>query len=173
MSTWKKIVQNVAPALATALGGPFAGIAVRELGKGLLGNEAAAEAEVAAAIESGGADAIVKLKQLDQDFAKEMARIGIDLEKLAVQDRADARARQVAMKDWVPSALAIAVVIAFFVLLFLMLNYTIPEPNRDAVNLLLGMLAGSLTSVMTYYFGSSAGSRAKDEVLGRVAGTKK
>ena len=44
--------------------------------------------------ESELAELVAKLRQLDQDFAKEMARIGIDLEKLAVQDRADARARQ-------------------------------------------------------------------------------
>ena len=50
-----------------------------------------------------------------------------------------------------------------------MLNHAIPEANKSAFDILLGMLGGNLLTVMTYYFGSSRGSRAKDEILGRAA----
>ena len=48
-----------------------------------------------------------------------------------------------------------------------MLSHSIPETNKSTFDILLGMLAGSLTTVMTYYFGSSLGSREKDAILGR------
>lgn len=168
MKGWKSIVATVAPALATALGGPLAGLAVREIGKGVLGKEDAKEAEVAAAIATGGSEMFGKLKELDLQFEARMAELGIELERLDVEDRANARARQIALRDWVPSVLAVANAVAFFALLFLMMKRPIPEANRDAINILLGVLGGSLGTVMTYYFGSSHGSRAKDEVLGRA-----
>jgi len=92
----------------------------------------------------------------------------VKLEEIEAQDRASARAREIATKDWVPAALAITNALAFFVLLFLMLSHSIPETNKSAFDILLGMLAGSLTTVMTYYFGSSRGSREKDAILGRA-----
>ena len=52
MSNWKAIVGTVAPALATALGGPLAGVAVKAIADKVLGKPAATEADVAAAIEA-------------------------------------------------------------------------------------------------------------------------
>jgi len=170
MKGWKQIIGAVAPTLATALGGPLAGMAVKEIAGKVLGKPEANEAEVAQAIGTAGPDTIVKLKELDQAFAARMAELAIDLEKIDQSDRADARARQVAMRDWTPTVLAIANATAFFILLFLMLNHSIPDTNRSAFDILLGMLGGSLGTVMTYYFGSSRGSHAKDEILGRAAG---
>ena len=34
---------------------------------------------------------------------------------------------------------------------------------------MLGMLASGVTTVLTYYFGSSSSGRAKDAVIGRIA----
>lgn len=170
MKDWKGLVRTVAPALATALGGPMAGIAVREIGGKLLGNSEAGEDAVAAAVASSSPETLLKLKELDQTFSKQMAELGVELEKIDAGDRANAREREKALKDWVPSALAVANLAAFFTLLFMILTHTIPAPNRDAFNMLLGMLAGNMLTVMTYYFGSSHGSRAKDEVIGRAVG---
>jgi hypothetical protein len=169
-STWKGIIGTVAPALATALGGPLAGAAVKTIADKVLGTPDASEADVAAAITAGASpDMLLKLKQADQDFARAMADAGIKLEELEAADRANARAREIATKDWVPAALAVTNALAFFILLFLMLSRAVPEANKSAFDILLGMLAGSLTTIMTYYFGSSRGSREKDAILGRVA----
>lgn len=172
MSTnWKGIVGTVAPALATALGGPLAGVAVKTIADRVLGKPAASEADVAAAIESGASpELLLKLKQADQDFAKAMADAGIKLEELEVQDRASARAMQMATRDWVPGALAVVFVAGFFVLLALMMRTQIPTENRDLLIAMVGTLGGAVMTILTFYFGSSRGSREKDAILGRVVG---
>jgi len=69
----------------------------------------------------------------------------------------------------VPSALAITIAVSFFIVLFVMFRIPVPEANRDAVHILLGMLEGALLTVLNFEFGSSRSSRDKDAVLGRVA----
>jgi hypothetical protein len=165
---WKKLVGAVAPALATALGGPLAGVAVKEIGSKLLGKPDADEAAVAAAVAGATPADLIKLKELDHAFAAQMAEAGIKLEEIEAADRANARARQIATKDWVPSALAITVITSFLALLYLMSIHQMPEANRSTFDILLGMLAGAVTSVFSYYFGSSKGSRDKDAVIGRA-----
>lgn len=169
MKLWKDIISAVAPALATALGGPLAGLAVREIGGKILGKEEATENEVAAAIAGATPETLAKLRELDQQFQTRMAELGIKLEELENADRADARARDVAAKDRIPAILAIVHAAAFFALLFVMFTTSVPQTNRDAFNILLGMLSTSMLTIMTYYFGSSRGSKAKDEILGRAA----
>ena len=168
-ANWRGIIGTVAPALATALGGPLAGVAVRAIAEKVLGKPEASEADVAAAVAAAGPELLLKLREADQAFARAMAEAGIKLEEIEAQDRASARAREIATRDWVPAALAITNALAFFILLFLMISHSIPETNKSAFDILLGMLAGSLTTIMTYYFGSSRGSREKDTILGRVA----
>lgn len=49
----------------------------------------------------------------------------------------------------------------FFALLFIVP----PDANRDTINMFCGFLSGTaLTTVITYFFGSSSGSKKKDEV---------
>lgn len=173
MSGWKDVVRSVAPTIAMALGGPLAGAATAALSDKLLGKPDASQQDIQKVLEGTlSPDNLLKLKQAEQDFQAKMAEIGVDLERIAEQDRESARNRQVALKDWVPSALALALAASFFVLLFLMLTRTIPDANKDAFNILLGMLGGSLATVMTYYFGSSSGSAKKDETLAKALQSK-
>jgi hypothetical protein len=63
----------------------------------------------------------------------------------------------------VGAVLAVIVVLGFFGLLFMLSRN--PTVNHDALNVLYGSLGASVTGVMGYYFGSSAGSRAKTDLL--------
>lgn len=76
MSGFADILKTVAPALATAIGGPLAGAAVSFLASKLGVDPAVVEQTVAG---MGPAD-LVKLKQMDLDFKIEMAKIGISLD---------------------------------------------------------------------------------------------
>lgn len=90
---WKKIAAAVAPTLATALGGPLAGVAVSAISDKLLGKPDGTEAEVAAAITAGGSDALARLREAEQAFTVRMRELDIDIEKLHQADRDGARDR--------------------------------------------------------------------------------
>lgn len=98
MSAWTTIrdttvatLATVAPALATALGGPLAGQAVAVLGQKLLGKPNATHEEVDAAIVGATPDQLLALKKEDHDFAEKMKAAGVDLRRIAAQDRDSAR----------------------------------------------------------------------------------
>lgn len=71
------VLKTVAPAIASALGGPLAGAAVEFLA-GKFGTEKTADA-VAQTVSAMTADP-VKMKQLDDEFQLEMAKVGIQLD---------------------------------------------------------------------------------------------
>lgn len=162
---WKAILSQVAPTIATALGGPMAGGVVKKLAGVLLGKDDASEAEVEKAVLAASPEVYEKLRLAEIEYSKFIADNGIQLEKLAVEDRSNARAREIALRDWVPAALAITFNAAFFYMLFALLRQAVPTDNRDAFNILLGMLSGGMTTVLTYYFGSSRGSERKTEMI--------
>ena len=65
MKGWKEIIGTVAPTLATALGGPLAGVATQAISAALLGKADGSEDEIAAAFSVGGADALQKARDAD------------------------------------------------------------------------------------------------------------
>lgn len=64
------------------------------------------------------------------------------------------------------------VIIGFFTLLIILVFSAIPEQNKDLLNLVVGALIGSFGTVVTYNFGSSAGSAKKDETISNIATNK-
>ena len=57
------------------------------------------------------------------------------------------------------------VVAGFFTLLVLLVRSAVPDTNMDLLNLVVGALIGTFSSVVNYYFGSSAGSAAKTDAM--------
>jgi len=41
----------------------------------------------------------------------------------------------------------------------------IPQENREPLLMLLGMISGALGMIIGYYYGSSAGSKNKDDII--------
>lgn len=62
-------------------------------------------------------------------------------------------------------ALGALIVIGFFCLMVLLVKLPIPAENKDMFNIVIGALVGSFLSVVGYYFGSSLGSKSKDETI--------
>lgn len=168
MSDWKDVVGAVAPGLATALGGPLAGAAVAALSAKLLGRDDGTEGDVAAAVAAGGPDALLSIRQADLAFATRMRELDIDVERLHHVDRVDARGREVKTGDHsTPRALAAGVTLGFFGVLAWLLINGVPERGGEALLVMLGALGGAWGTIVAYYFGSSAGSARKDEMLRR------
>ena len=171
MRDWKGIVAAVAPALATALGGPLAGVATQALSASLLGGKAdGTEAEIASAIQAGGPDALVKIREAENALTVRLRELDIDLERVQQADRASARQREAKTGDsWTPRMIAGAIVVGWLCVQWFMLGHVIPAENRELVMRALGTLDAALMFVLGYYFGSSRGSDAKTELLTRKA----
>jgi ABC-type glycerol-3-phosphate transport system substrate-binding protein len=168
---WKAIVRTVAPALATALGTPLAGMATKVITDALLGADATdtSEEAIAMAVQSATPDQLIALKQADLQFKKDMAALSVDIEKLANEDRASARQREIATGDqWTPRVLAYLLTVGFFGVLGSVMAWGVPDSARDTVNLLLGSLGTVWLGAMAYYHGTTAGSRAKTEMLAKM-----
>lgn len=158
----KGVLGTVAPLLATALGGPLAGQAVAAIGSALGLGPDTDEQQIAQAVARATPEQLLALREADQQFKIEMEKLGVELEKIASEDRDSARQREVAVKDWTPRILGILAVFSF---LAYAAWVTYLDPSVGTINLVIGWLGGIATSVMTYYFGSSAGSARKTDQM--------
>lgn len=174
MSKWTSIRDStlgllgaVAPTLAKTLGGPLAGAAVGVLSKVLLGKEGGTTAEIDAALATASPEVIAAVRKADQDFEAEMGRQGIDLAKINAGDRDSARNREVQTHDsWTPRILAAIVVGAVLTGEGYAMTHSIPAGAEMLVGRVLGTLDAALMCVLYYYFGSSAGSAQKNQIMG-------
>ena len=160
---------------AAGMGGPLGSIAASLVGKAIGVDKVPASADgISNAIASAFADPAQRaaLIQAEQNFQAQMAELGYkDAEDLAATDAADrasARGREIALKDKLPALLALLVTVGFFGVLYYMLRYTVPPASHDTMLLLLGSLGTAWTSIIAYYFGSSAGSDRKTELLAQA-----
>lgn len=166
---WKAIVGTVAPTIATALGGPLAGVATKALAAKLLDRPDATGQEVEAAVLGADPQMLLRLREVDAEFEKHMTDAGVKIEEIAAGDRANARSRQVALHDHTPAILAYVVTVGFFGTLAFMLVNGKPATGGDALLVMLGSLGTAWAAIIAYFFGSSAGSRKKDEALTQIA----
>lgn len=174
---WKAIVKTAAPWLGTALGGPLGGAAGKLIAVALGGDETKATTEdLSKLVQNVTPEQLLALKQADQAFQLQLKQMDItevkDLEALAVQDRASARDREAKTGDsWTPRILAAVVVSGFLSALFYVLSGRVQGLKDPAIVGLIGTLIGYVSAkadmVIAYYFGSSAGSRDKDQLLFR------
>ena len=70
-----------------------------------------------------------------------------------------------ALKTFYMYLLGLAVVIGFFWLLTSLVYQAVPPENKDILNIAVGALIGSFTTVVAYFYGSSKGSSDKNEML--------
>ena len=159
------LLGSVAPSIATALGGPLAGMATKALSQALLGNEDGSEDDLQTALRTASPEQLATVKKIDADFKVQMKSLDIDLAALAVDDRKSARDMQKEVKDWIPRALAIGVTVGFFSIMIYILMYGLPTSGNEALLLLLGALQTAWGGIIAFYFGSSAGSQKKDQMI--------
>jgi hypothetical protein len=154
-------LKQIAPTIATCLGGPLAGLAVTAVSKAL----GVDEDKVQDTINEGklSADQIVAVKQAEIELQKSAQELGLNFEQLAVEDRKSARDMQTETKSIVPPLLSILVTFGFFGILGGLMSGKIM--TSDALMLMLGSLGTAWTGIIAFYFGSSASSQAKDQMI--------
>jgi hypothetical protein len=112
------------------------------------------------------ADQVAQLKLAEIELAKQAQELGLNFEKLAVDDRKSAREMQATTRSMMPPILASAVTIGFFGIVVMMFFNQV-DSNNPAILMMLGSLGTAWTGIIAYYFGSSAGSQAKTEMMAK------
>lgn len=165
---WKAIIGGIAPTIATALGGPLAGLAVESLGKAL-GMDQPTVKKVQDALTQGqlSGEQIAQIKQAELALQIRMRELDISEEQLYASDRDSARRRESAVQDQTPRNLAYVVVGGF---LALVLGTLLGYAHVDSVlaGTLVGYLSAKCEQVLAYYFGSSRSGDRKTELLAQA-----
>ncbi len=157
-------LKQIAPTVASALGGPLAGMAVSAISKAI----GVDEEKVGELIKDNKltAEQIANIKVAEIELQKQAQELGLNFEKLAVDDRRSAREMQATTRSVVPPALAGVITVGFFGILAMMMFGKV-DGNNPTILMMLGSLSTAWTGIIAYYFGSSAGSQAKTEMLGK------
>jgi hypothetical protein len=162
-------LKQIAPTIATALGGPLAGMAVSAISKAV----GVDEDKVQDLISSNKMtpDQIAQVKLAEIELKRQENELGLNFESLAVDDRKSAREMQATTRSIVPPVLAAIVTLGFFGIMVMMLLGKV-DSNNPAILMMLGSLGTAWTGIIAYYFGSSAGSQAKTDLLSKAPAIK-
>jgi len=162
------IIKTVAPWIGTALGGPLGGLAV-EAAASALGVSTKTTDAVKQALSGVTPEQMLALKQADQNFAVQMQALGFkqitDLEAIAAGDRKDARDLLKTTRSWVPAALSGGVTVGYFAILIGLMTGVMQVSDSQAMLLMLGSLTTAWGVVMAFWFGTTADSGRKTELL--------
>jgi hypothetical protein len=162
-------LKQIAPTIATAMGGPLAGMAVSAISKAI----GVDEDKVSDLIKDNKltAEQIAQVKIAEIELQKQAQELGLNFAKLEVDDRKSAREMQATTRSVVPPVLAALVTLGFFGILIMMLLGKV-DSNNPAILMMLGSLGTAWTGIIAYYFGSSAGSQAKTDLLSKAPAIK-
>lgn len=160
---WKETLGAIAPTIAAAIGGPFAGVAVRMATEALgVSNDENALQE---AVASGNPDVMVKLKQVDADFKIKMRELDVKETEIRVDNTKSARAL-FSINKWPQIVLSCVFITGYFGVIIYLFKYgiSLDADTKSILTLLLGLLTREIPTIMQFWFGSSVGSKDKDAI---------
>jgi len=154
---------------AAGFGGPLGTLAANAVGKALgIEKVGPSQDAIATAISGASPEQMLALAQSEKDLQVKLQQMGFEhveeLEKLAVDDRASARNLQIVTKSQTVPALAWLIVLSFTICVVAVLRGW-GKVEAAFAGTLIGYLAANCNQVVSYYFGSSAGSDRKTELL--------
>lgn len=158
-------LKTLAPMVGTALGGPLGGAAAAFIAD-KLGLESKTIEAVSEVLNSGklSPEQISGLKLAEIDFQKFLEANKIKLEEIEAQDRGNARDLQKTAPSPMPAVLTLLITSGFFGVLGWML-YDRAALDNPPLLIMLGSLGTAWTAATSFWFGTTAGSRAKNDLL--------
>lgn len=168
------ILKTVAPALGTAVAGPFGGIAAAWIAKKVLGKESADPKEIIELLNNiKDPETMEKLRIADREFEAEMKRQGIDIFKIEVDDRKSARelTGKSNIAATMQGALGSVIICGFFYTVWMVLagSIDIADANKALlVGTVVGYVSAKADQVTAFLFGSTHGSQQKSEQMATV-----
>jgi len=155
------MVKDYAPGLATALGGPLAGAAVSAIA-GKLGVEDTIEA-VTGALQTAKPEELARLQEIDVKKL-ELQNAEMDSARKAHAEIATSANAHILEKLTMP-LLALGTVSLAFLLIGVLIFSDIPDSQENIIIYALGFITSAATQVLSFYFGSSQGSKDKSEAM--------
>jgi len=172
------MAKELAPTIATCVGGPLAGTAVTALeGVFNLTPKVTSTTDqrldaVAEAMAGATPDQLAAVRKADQDFQAKMSELGFkDIESLAaleVQDLGSARTMQSTTRSWVPPVLTILITVGFFGLVATLMLASVPEANKAIMYSLIGSLGTAWIGVVHFWFGDTMASTEKTNIIAKA-----
>lgn len=163
MKEWIKIVGDLAPTVATALGGPYAGMAVKALKKGLFGDESCSDDELSKMLMTP--EGMIHLKKIENDFLVQMEEIGLKRDQLSVEDRKSARKMAIDTTLAPQIILSALVIFGFFYFSAYVVNLPLGETQAAIVNQIIGALIMGLGMVLKFWFGGGPSDKNMQDKL--------
>ena len=157
-------IKTVAPMIGTALGGPLGGMAV-----GMLADKLGVEEKTIKAVTNAISETkltpeqVSSIRQAEIEFQKFLGQNKIDLERINMENTKSAREMHVASRSYTPQVMSLVITVGFFGVLYYML--TMEAKPSEALLIMLGSLGTAWAAVVNFWFGSSAGSARKTELI--------
>lgn len=169
------ILKKVLPTIATVLGGPLAGLAVEVIG-GALGMSEPTKDRVIELLSNTqlSGDQVAALKVAENSLKLRLRELDIKVEELDVRREEIAKDDRVSARTLFQQGfkligwLSVLTIIGFFVIVYYMLTEDLSGMSNEQILLygtMLGYLASNTQQVYNYFFGTSAGSDKKNEML--------
>lgn len=162
MNDLLNLLRGIAPAVATAVGGPLGGMAISAI---------ASKFGVSDSVE-----AVAKAIAGDPEAATKLAELDLRQFQAEAEDRNSARQREAAvaaaggnlLTQIVVPILALGTVSLTFIFIGILLFKTIDSAQQQLVIFALGYATAAAQQVLSYYFGSSKSSQDKTAALQKV-----
>ena len=162
MNELLNLLKGIAPAVATAVGGPLGGMAISAI---------ASKFGVSDSVE-----AVAKAIAGDPEAATKLAELDLRQFQAEAEDRNSARQREAAvaaaggnlLTQIVVPILALGTVSLTFIFIGILLFKTIDSAQQQLVIFALGYATAAAQQVLSYYFGSSKSSQDKTAALQKV-----
>jgi hypothetical protein len=171
MNSLSSFLQKITPWLAVATDATTPGLfaaGCKTVGDAIGATDLSIES-LTSSVVSATPGALANLKKAEAEFALRMQSLGF----LTIQSftKANTVVEEVpdmpftSKKSFVPAILAVTVTMGFFGIMGLMLGGIWKPTDNPSLLILLGSLGSSWGAIVSFYFGSSAGSAHKDELL--------
>lgn len=163
MSSFKQLLKEIAPTIATAMGGPLAGVMAKFV-TGKTGGDEKAGTDIESILRdlTSSSEKLSQLKQIEAEFKKEMARLDVDVFALEVQDRGSAR-DLAKINMWPQIVITFLFLSTYFALLFYMFSVEISDTANmrksenslmGELQILIGVLTAGVPQILSFWFGS-------------------
>ena len=161
METLISLLKGVAPVLATAVAGPAGGAAVGWIASKLGIPDDTIEGVTAAL--TGNPEMTMKLKELDLEYAKLDAQDRDSARKAYAEVATSANATQ--LDKAVVPLLALGTVTLAFLFIGILIFIDVATDQQQMIIFALGFITSSAGQVLSFYFGSSQGSKDKTKEI--------